>query len=551
VEGLKYMFQSTVDHSILLKTQIVICVLCLFGCQKRDFNTSYSNLRNDFTKTQYETLLKEHLDIANNFNTRSNLPPGVGVSLNEPALFPFWCLIKSSEVLTKGDDNDLPKLAECVQKNSNAQESFQAFFCHYLDDECSTRLTSKFGKPIGSVKGYMTPSQRTVILFPIAQMPFIVKLDGSWLVATKHLGTKEMENALAATTSLTEFEKAAKKSQEPTFCNDFRCSFEPESVFTGVKLKGSQTPDFWRGNLFRKLPPETAPEDSLVPFHSIANRRFMASSLGKKIFRNATFEDWFHLELIPKIANFVANSFFVWGTHLELHGQNLDILFDSKGKIKSLVLKDLSDTAPDPMLQISLNFATKNASKNIAQLAGWQQRSTFLNQRENRIDPDEVSARQSGNHWYEAYLRQLLQALPKQSQMTGFRRFTLSFHRAAQKYFQFYPQLVDDNRTEKAMSYFLMDEPFSWLILQLREAIVDHIFEADFKPNLATAPIDVNFWSDCRAILTGGESGEGRPNEVTLRDPRFIPGRFGSLISIKYRAYNPNDPPHYWACLPE
>jgi hypothetical protein len=210
-------------------------------------------------------------------------------------------------------------------------------YCHYLDKKRFDWLSRSdvLGKPTDTIDAKMTSAARTLLLFPKTGLPFMLKFSGEWDKRRKKLTRDEVRSSV-----------------ERSLHQRTNRALVPEPA--GLLFEG---PDLEHNVIYRPLPlPRQGglqPGDVLLPAHVLMSRRFGRTKLGRKIFarHGGSAEAWFRDALAPQIADLVLDSLERSFTHLELHGQNIDLLIGADGTLRRVFVKDLLDVAHDPAAQ--------------------------------------------------------------------------------------------------------------------------------------------------------------------------------------------------------
>lgn len=242
-------------------------------------------------------------------------------------------------------------------------------FTHYLSTGEQAALTERFERgPDGSFAAEMTSSFRTLIVYPDGDgAPYMLKFSGHEISGErKRLSRTDVAMSVERSIQL-------------------RASRYLVAEPAGVHVPGVDVNVLYR--------PLIAPRDGLkrgdrlVTWHVLQDPKFRSSRAGKKIWkRYRSYEDWYHAELAPKLLDVVEESFFDTHAHVEVHGQNLDMVIGADGRVRDVLAKDLLDMVHDPAMQA---VATKRRPTATAALR----------------DRDWGSAHEEGNPYWSADLK--------------------------------------------------------------------------------------------------------------------------------------------------
>ncbi len=308
-------------------------------------------------------------------------------------------------------------------------------FGHYLDGESRSALKRKLGEPTGTMPAYVQSSLRTVLVIPPNAPPAFVKMSGDGLV--KELDKAPPPNADGEGAAVDE--SAARRSRilrlgwykfldRPEVINSVvrggkyiktpgyvvdTAGLLVDGIERKVRMEGPLAEErastyhvlyrpFPLGEGLGKVP--FVDGDFMLAAHSLFSRAFLQTALGKKILGNNP-REWLERTFMPELGRFLVRPLYSSGLHTEVHGQNVDFLFDAQGRLKASFVKDVVDAADDPLMNLLRGATGKDLTPPKFEAIDYMHRAdTFKNYRDAELPV-------CSEDWYRSYLGLLLNSI--------------------------------------------------------------------------------------------------------------------------------------------
>ncbi|MCA9581557.1 MAG: hypothetical protein KC416_07160, partial [Myxococcales bacterium] len=209
-------------------------------------------------------------------------------------------------------------------------------FNHYVDIRRRAVLEERFGSPSGSIAAEMTNSYRTLMLFPEDDAPFMLKFSGDgWYKQSKGLSPEHVRVSV---------ERSVRQAYNK------HVTSEP----AGIIVADDSLPVTMVYRSLPEPPDGLRAGDRIVPAHALAHDEFWELPFAKKIASEyGSPGRWYAEEVAPALADAIFDTMVDFGTHLEAHGQNVDVILDADGHVRSVAIKDLLDVMQDHPLDVA------------------------------------------------------------------------------------------------------------------------------------------------------------------------------------------------------
>ena len=206
-------------------------------------------------------------------------------------------------------------------------------FVHYLDFARQAQLEAMTGRPPKRMRARMTSSYRTLQIIPPRGEPFELKFAGEFRGGGKSLADDKVRATIARSSALAEVPYLVR---------------EPGAlVLHDERLLGGHNPV-----IYRPLTRPTHRGDLLLAATVVLSPEFARSELGRSLFaRHGGQAAWVDRQFAPRVAEVAERSVREQYLHLEAHQQNVDVVVARDGRIRKVVVKDMSDVVHDPALE--------------------------------------------------------------------------------------------------------------------------------------------------------------------------------------------------------
>lgn len=230
------------------------------------------------------------------------------------------------------DDPRIEALGEVADSPLRAGGRYRQFV-HYLDFARQAQLEAITGRPPRRMRAKMTSSYRTLQIIPPRGEPFELKFAGEFRGGGKSLADDKVRTTIARSKALADVPYLAREPGALVLHDD--------------RLLGGHNPV-----IYRPLSRPTRAGDLLLAATVVLSPEFARSPLGRSLFaRHGGHARWVERQFAPKVAEVAERSVREHFLHLEAHQQNVDVLIGRDGRIRTLVVKDMSDVVHDPALE--------------------------------------------------------------------------------------------------------------------------------------------------------------------------------------------------------
>ena len=206
-------------------------------------------------------------------------------------------------------------------------------FVHYLDFARQAQLEAITGRGPKRMRAKMTSSYRTLQVIPARGEPFELKFAGEFRGGGKSLANDKVRTTIARSAALAEVPYLAGEPGALVMHDD--------------RLLGGHNPV-----IYRPLTRPTRTGDLLLAATVVLSPEFARSQLGRSLFaRHGGQAAWVERQFAPGVADLAERSVREQFLHLEAHQQNVDLVIARDGRIRRIVVKDMSDVVHDPALE--------------------------------------------------------------------------------------------------------------------------------------------------------------------------------------------------------
>ncbi len=264
----------------------------------------------------------------------------------------YWDL--TMEHLKQRPYRDEPPVLELFPKNFSGfspyvQEEKTRVYLHYLGEDAKDRRVPLKRAPDGTVRGHLTSSFRTLLVVDDGPKPYFIKLNGDSIEARSKGGKLSHEKKIYTVA----VQKAVTMGRElkvgdhlvadshGLLASHERVFANWNSLYRDFHLSAGEFGSVWTKS------------DTLIPVHALASQKFFETEEGTRVL-GATSQErnrWVNREFVPPLVDIIVESGFRQGVHLELHGQNIDVLLSEEGCVRQVFVKDLGDVGVDPVVR--------------------------------------------------------------------------------------------------------------------------------------------------------------------------------------------------------